>query len=400
LIGSQVPAFAADVVYETDIKPILRDNCYGCHGPQQQMSSLRLDQRDAAMIAGRGKLVIVPGAPDRSQLYRRIAGVEKPQMPLTGPLKPEEIATIKTWIEQGAKWPDEPRPKLDWEPDPRMDRLFGAVRKGDFSVARAAVAADGNLVKARNPNGTTLLMHTSLYGSAADVAWLLKKGADPNVANLENATALMWALEDAAKVEALLGAGANPNVRSLDGRSPINLALDRKRSADVVRALLTHGAKIEADPGQAEPVVLAARNGDLESMKLLAPSGRKVSPLALSGAAAADCLECVQWIIGQGTDPVSAGDALRLGMIAARPEILNALLQAGANVNAKDGFGTTALMRASYSDFGDAERVKLLLGHGADVTARDQSGDTALMKARRKGASEIVDLLVQAGARD
>src|SRR5260370_35328798 len=141
LLGVAFPARAGDVDFDRDVKPILRDNCWACHGPTQQMATLRLDQREAAMIAGRGKMAIMPGGSDRSLVYRRVAGIDRPQMPPTGPLTPEQIGIIKDWLDQGAKWPAEPLPKHDWQADARIAPLLSAIRAVNFAAVRTAVKA-------------------------------------------------------------------------------------------------------------------------------------------------------------------------------------------------------------------------------------------------------------------
>src|SRR6266478_7808860 len=150
------PARAAEIDFDRDVKPILRDNCWACHGPTQQMATLRLDQREAAMIAGRGKMAIMPGGSDRSLVYRRVAGIDRPQMPPTGPLTPEQIRIIKDWLDQGAKWPAELPPKHDWQADPRIAPLLAAIRAANFTAVRTAVKADPKLARARDARGFTL----------------------------------------------------------------------------------------------------------------------------------------------------------------------------------------------------------------------------------------------------
>ena len=84
------PLLGSEIVFTRDVKPILVKRCYGCHGAEQQMGSFRLDQKERAMIAGRGEPAIVPGNSAQSLMYRRISGMELgPQMPLTGPLSVE-----------------------------------------------------------------------------------------------------------------------------------------------------------------------------------------------------------------------------------------------------------------------------------------------------------------------
>ena len=72
------------------------------------------------------------------------------------------------------------------------------------------------------------------------------------------------------------------------------------------------------------------------------------------------------------------------------------LLAEGANINAKDNHGQTALFMAAFG--GHTEIVKLLLGKGADVNAKDNDGATGLMIAALSGRTEIVKLLLEKGA--
>src|SRR5262245_45353215 len=109
-IISSVPAAQtppAKVDFVRDIQPLFRQYCVGCHGPTQQMKGLRLDRRRDAMRGGTFP-VIGRGNGEASQLYLRISGTRPgiPQMPPTGALKPDQIALIKAWIDQGAEWPD------------------------------------------------------------------------------------------------------------------------------------------------------------------------------------------------------------------------------------------------------------------------------------------------------
>jgi len=73
------------------------------------------------------------------------------------------------------------------------------------------------------------------------------------------------------------------------------------------------------------------------------------------------------------------------------------LIAEGADVNAKNNYGWTALSHAAR--IGNAELVKLLLDHGADINARDQSGWTPLMRAAMKGRTEVVKVLLDRGAK-
>jgi hypothetical protein len=106
---------AARVDYTRDVEPIFRSSCYGCHSGEQPKARLRLDVKSAAMR------VIVPGASDKSRLIARIEGRDGTvRMPFNGtPLRPEQIATLKRWIDAGAEWPEsaeahDQRPAKHW----------------------------------------------------------------------------------------------------------------------------------------------------------------------------------------------------------------------------------------------------------------------------------------------
>src|SRR6185369_6093560 len=102
-VRTQTPA---RVDFATDVQPIFRQSCIGCHGPSQQMAGFRLDRRRDAMRGGT-IAVIGPGNSDGSRLYRRLIDSEfGAQMPPTGALTPDKVAIIKAWIDQGAEWPD------------------------------------------------------------------------------------------------------------------------------------------------------------------------------------------------------------------------------------------------------------------------------------------------------
>ena len=102
------------VEFNRDIRPLLSDNCFQCHGPDQakRKAELRLDIESAALALNDGAVrtarPIVPGDPAASELYRRIASTDADeQMPPADSgrkLSAEQIELVRRWIEQGAKW--------------------------------------------------------------------------------------------------------------------------------------------------------------------------------------------------------------------------------------------------------------------------------------------------------
>ena len=265
----------AQVDFQRDVQPIFREHCISCHGPDRQMSGLRLDRRADAMRGG-SQSDIGPGTADGSRLYHRLIDtVFGPQMPPAGPLAPEQIATIKSWIDEGAVWPDAaagdpPEPVAD----PAATRLMTSIRNGDRSVIDAAMSGDPRAARSRGPHGTTPLMTAALHGDAAIVKRLLNAGADPNVRNSVGATALMWAVPDLEKMRLLLDAGADVNGRSDDRRTALVVTSGIVGGASALRLLLDYGADPSLlYPTDPSPLREAARIDDAEMFALLLEYG-------------------------------------------------------------------------------------------------------------------------------
>ena len=116
--------FAAPLEFNRDIRPILSEHCFACHGPDSasRKADLRLDQRESALELH----AIVPGKPDDSELLRRVLTDDPAEiMPPTStkkPLSPAQKEALKRWIAQGAEyqahWSFRPIPKVVDVPRP------------------------------------------------------------------------------------------------------------------------------------------------------------------------------------------------------------------------------------------------------------------------------------------
>jgi Protein of unknown function (DUF1549)/Planctomycete cytochrome C len=144
------PALAADssgarVRYGRDIRPLLSDRCFVCHGPDpsKRQANLRLDDRTEATTARKDGTPIVPGDPDRSELWRRITShnasdMMPPPSANKRAFNAEELALVRRWIEDGANYephwafvpparPDEPQPSNGSWPRNAIDRFILAA---------------------------------------------------------------------------------------------------------------------------------------------------------------------------------------------------------------------------------------------------------------------------------
>lgn len=107
-------AIPETISYNFHIRPILSDKCFACHGPDanKRKARLRLDIQDSAYAAlkeTKGAFAIVPGRPEESEMFKRVSSVDPTyQMPTPeshlGALNDHEVALIKKWIAQGAKY--------------------------------------------------------------------------------------------------------------------------------------------------------------------------------------------------------------------------------------------------------------------------------------------------------
>ncbi len=112
LLGlSSLAAVAGELSFNRDIRPLLSDNCYSCHGfdEKHRAAGLRLDVRDSALAENDGVRAIVPGDPAKSELWLRILSddedeVMPPPKAHKKPFTAQQKELIKRWIEQGAKY--------------------------------------------------------------------------------------------------------------------------------------------------------------------------------------------------------------------------------------------------------------------------------------------------------
>ena len=373
---TQAPSRQID--YDKDVRPLLSQNCYSCHGPEAQQAGLRLDLRQNALRGGDYGPVIVPGKSHESKLIRRLVdGDGGMQMPPSGALLPDEIAVLRAWIDQGAEFRNDVAEEAPPKPlDPTLATLIATARTGSRAAMESALSTHRDLLNAKDPAGSTLLHHAAAFGTIDTLTFLLDAGADLAAKNRRGSTPLHWAIHDEAKVRLLLSRGAAVNVRQVEGRTPLYQAASLGNATNIVKLLLARGA----DPNIAiangrTPLMAAATRGDVDTMTAL-----------IDAKAGVDVKD-------------GAGDtALMLAAGDGNPRAVRLLLDRGADAKARTTRNETALGNAGTA--GNAETVRLLLDHGADVNVRNIRGYSPLMLAASSDAipAGVVKLLLAKGA--
>ena len=275
-------------------------------------------------------------------------------------------------------------------------RVADAVKSQDWAAVRALVD-DGADVNTPQGDGATALHWAAYWDDLQTAHRLIVAGATVGTANDLGVTPLWLACNNgsAAMVEALVDAGADPNAALPSGETPLMTA-SRTGSADAVRVLLTHGAEVNAREGSHGQTALmwAVAQQHPAIVRELLEHGANIAdrsnvyPKVISSSGNAD---------PSGVYEIAQGGYTPL-LFAARQghlESARLLVAAGADVNAAAPMGTSTLVVAALS--GHGALAAFLLEKGADPNAAD-AGYTALHAAVLRGDLELVKVLMAHGA--
>jgi ankyrin repeat protein len=278
--------------------------------------------------------------------------------------------------------------------------LIWAATRNDLAMTDLLLDAGAD-AKAANDYGATALYAAAANPDPAVVAKLLAAGADPNAHLFSGETPLMEAARhgNLAVVKALLSAGADPNAQEKNGGQTVLMWAIAERQAAVTEELVRHKADVNArSKGGSTPLMFAAQ-GDAASARILLDAGANPND----------------------TMPGNAITALIIASSMGQTDVVNVLLDKGADANIHDKNGFTAMHAAVRdSDYGEdrASRatavatVKVLLAHHADPNVRIKAekpvarttnevsleGATPLALAAEVNNLEVIKLLVDGGA--
>ncbi|MFH1493508.1 MAG: ankyrin repeat domain-containing protein [Pseudomonadota bacterium] len=301
------------------------------------------------------------------------------------------------------------------------DKLFKHLPL-DWQLLVRSILGDANQIKkliAAGANPTTrfqelfeglhpLYAAVSLSRDIATVEALLDGGADLELPCHDSGTALMLAVKEGQSdiTQLLLARGAKGNVGDKSGLTALMLAA-RKGDQPLVDALLASGAEINATYPEnglgAFGFALDQQHTDLAKYLLdkgAIPNFGNVDTLPLAVVEHGD-LALIQAIEARGGSIIRDDMKARVAFVAARNkdgEVLDYVLNNGADLNCDNDFNYTSLILASLSNH--PELVKRYLERGDDANSRDVDQETALSLAIEKGHRDVIELLRQHGAEE
>jgi ankyrin repeat protein len=279
------------------------------------------------------------------------------------------------------------------------DKLFIAIENNDIVTAERLLREGANL-DAKRTNGITPLMNAAERGSVPLISLFLENGAHASEEDEQRETAISYAArggfvravnllaqvsDTKDKNSALFAAVEGGPVGIIEiTAAPAQSNQLRTHSVEpeeswtaTVEALLANGADIEArNEDGSTPLDWAASFAQTDILKLLIQRGAKANVIDKYG----------------NTPLISAACECAVATMNSAYQAVKILLDQGADVNARNYDGKTALMMASGMT-GDATILELLLNNGADPKAKDHKGQTALSLAKQSQRSDKIQIL-------
>ena len=283
--------------------------------------------------------------------------------------------------------------------------LHCAGQKNHPVVCQVLIDAGAD-IEAKEEKGRSPLHNAGLSGALYVVKVLVEAGADVCVTDNKGDTCLILAsyLGHTETVRYLVGL-KGVDMKHVDsiGCTALSHAVVRNHP-DVVQVLIDAGADIETRGNHDRtPLVVASQCGNLRVVKMLVKAGAGVcvtdnqGRMCLTLAAASGRTETVRHLAGLKEVDVNHVDstgctALRHAAAGNHADVLEVLIDAGADIETRDNHDRTPLLVASQC--GNLRVVKMLVKAGADVCVTDNEGDTCLTLAAASGHTETVRTLL------
>lgn len=290
--------------------------------------------------------------------------------------------------------------------------------KGNADTVEGIIAETPS-PSARREILSNVLPRAAAYGDVETVRAILAQGVDVERHSVWDGTALIHAAERGLPdMVAALAAGANPRARDEDGRSPLIFGAG-SGNAKVVELLIAAGASgSEQDKYGDTALMAAAASGNPDAVHLLLDHGAKINArnqrrqAALLSAASGDAGfaiseegrrraeipedlvhrgAVVRMLLEAGADINARGWEGETALFSLEDDAVQELLRHHIDLEARDKRGNTALMETVSDSI-----AKLLIGAGAEVNAEDKKGQTALIMAAERNYVAKLAALVRA----
>lgn len=258
--------------------------------------------------------------------------------------------------------------------------FLSLCQNGQLSEISAALD-QGIKINSVSPQGINCLMIAAQERREDVVKLLLDHKANPHQKTISGVTALMLGIgvgNNPELLKMLIAAKSDVNIQTSDGSTPLMIALgshntileDRK----IIDSLRTKSLSDDNDTVISDDEYSIYPKPDINAVQVLLDAKAKVNTKDYEGMTALD------YVINREYDP----------------NIMTILINAGADVNAPTGYGTTPLIRSFYNQ--NMDYARMLITHGANVNITHKGGEPPLFDAVRNSTPDIIELLVKHGA--
>lgn len=277
--------------------------------------------------------------------------------------------------------------------------LINATKEADEEIVKLLLEAGANVnYYTCDRDGSALIVAAS-RGNLKILRVLTEAGADINIGNGIRGTALMRAAEEGRIkcVKFLISQKADINAYDQESNTALMLA-SKNGKIKCLKLLLEAGADINAKSrGGDSAITNARRAGHKECVDALVAAGanpNEIDCADIEWACRKNHIDCLQELLNAGA--MNREELSKVLTFAESLDCLMCLHKAGADLNAKDSKGSTALIDAAF--YNRLELLDYLLKHGANVNLQGDGGNTALHWAAYYGHKEAIIKLLTYGA--